>query len=301
MIFNVRKAMRTWFAAAGLALMLLAAGCASGDGEPETFDGQRAYELVRQQMAFGPRYPGSEGHQAVGDWIVAQLESAGWEVEQQRFDYRGVGLRNIIAFRSGAEGQRILLGAHYDTRRLADRDPQDRQGPVPGANDGASGVAVLLELARVLPQGGAGDDVALVFFDGEDQGGLEGWEWIAGSTYYAASMGQPPAAVVIVDMVGDATLDIYYERNSEVGLMEEIWSIAAQLGYAGFKPQARYAVLDDHIPFVRQGIPAVDLIDLDYPYWHTRADTADKLSAASLAQVGETLYAWLVGRMAGGE
>lgn len=182
--------------------------------------------------------------------------------------------------------------AHYDSRLSADNDPQPLNAalPVPGANDGASGVAVLLEIARVLP---AGAPVELAFVDAEDQGRLPGWDWILGSRALAESI-PAPRALILLDMIGDADLNIHPEKNSDPRLTEEIWQTAAALGYGDFFPtQSKYRVIDDHVPFLERGVPAVDLIDLDYPYWHTLADTPDKVSAHSLQVVGETLLAWL--------
>ncbi|HNB50760.1 MAG TPA: M28 family peptidase, partial [Anaerolineales bacterium] len=171
--------------------------------------------------------------------------------------------------------------------------------PVPGANDGASGVAVLLELARVLPPD-LDKNVWLVFFDAEDDGRIEGKEWIMGSTFFVEQLTADktaplPDAAVIVDMIGDADLNVYLEMNSDLALSEEIWGVAASLGYAeAIIPDPRYRMLDDHIPFKNAGIPVVDMIDFDYPYWHTVADTADKVSPQSLKIIGDTLLKWLL-------
>jgi Zn-dependent M28 family amino/carboxypeptidase len=172
-------------------------------------------------------------------------------------------------------------------------DPQMRQQAVTGANDGASGVAVLLELARVLPEEAA-QTTWLVFFDAEDQGNISGWDWILGSRLFAESLEQLPEAVVIVDMVGDANLQLPREGNSDEAVASEIWAAAAELGYADiFRDEIKYHMLDDHIPFIERGIPAVDIIDFDYPYWHTSEDTLDKVSAESLQVVGDALLSWL--------
>jgi len=205
----------------------------------------------------------------------------------------GHPVENIIAYR-GDETPQIVLGAHYDSRLVADNDPDPaRQNqPVPGANDGASGVAVLLELARVLPKDSP--PVWLVFFDAEDNGRLQGWDWILGSQAFVDRLEFQPQAAVIVDMIGDADLNVYIERNSDPQLAQEIWGVAAELGYGqSFIDTPKYSMLDDHTPFLQAGIPAVDLIDFDYPYWHTTADTVDKVSATSLEAVGRTLQAWI--------
>jgi Zn-dependent M28 family amino/carboxypeptidase len=190
----------------------------------------------------------------------------------------------------------IILGAHYDSRLFADRDPnvQFRTEAVPGANDGASGVAVLLELARVIPKD-LPLNLWLVFFDGEDNGNIQGWDWILGSRGFVENLKGKPDSVIIVDMVGDRDLNIYIEKNSDPGLSSEIWQVANRLGYSNqFIPVRRHRILDDHIPFLEAGIPAVDIIDFDYPPWHTTADTIEQISPDSLKIVGETLRQWLI-------
>jgi glutaminyl-peptide cyclotransferase len=275
----------------GLAWWLLLAGCAGAVGG-NGFDEARAYSLIEEQVAMGPRHPGTVGHQAVGDWIVDTLEASSWQVEVQDFSYRGQDLRNIIG-RMGSGGRSVLLGAHYDTRPLADRDAFAPSAPVPGANDGASGVAVLLELSRALSSSAGACEIRLVFFDAEDSGNIEGWDWAIGSKYYADTMTDIPDSVIIVDMVGDADLALCRERNSDPRLTNQLWRTARRLGHSAFLSQDGHAIIDDHIPFTALGIAAVDIIDIDYPYWHTTEDTVDKVSAESLNQVGETLLAWL--------
>jgi glutaminyl-peptide cyclotransferase len=167
---------------------------------------------------------------------------------------------------------------------------------VPGAVDGASGVAVLLELARVLDLDDIAHEIWLTFFDMEDQGGggMPGWDWIVGSTYMAQNLEVEPQAMILVDMVGDADQQLYYEGYSDAELRAEIWEIAASLGHGDvFIPEVRHYILDDHRPFLDRGIPAVDIIDFDYVYWHTVEDTADKAAPESLERVGRTLEAWL--------
>lgn len=264
--------------------------------EPDSvsFDSSRAYADVQTQVAMGPRMPGSEGHAHIREWMRAELESAGWVVQIHKTQRLGHTIYNIIAKRNDEDPQ-IILGAHYDTRFFADSDPDinKRTEPVPGANDGASGVAVLLELARSLPADTV--PVWLVFFDAEDNGRIAGWDWILGSRAFAEEIPVQPEAVVIVDMIGDADLNIYLEQNSNEIIRAEIWSTAEKLGYGGlFINQEKHSMLDDHTPFLEAGIPAVLIIDFDYPYWHTTQDTPDKVSAASLQAVGETLWHWVV-------
>jgi len=258
-----------------------------------SFDGARALKDAQTQVDFGPRPPTSEGHKKIIAWIQAELKSVGWTVEIQKAERMGHPVQNIIAKRSN-DAPQIILGAHYDTRFFADHDPDPakQKQPVPGANDGASGVAVLLELARTLPK----DTVPtwLVFFDTEDNGNIQGWDWILGSRAFAEEIKIQPRAVVVVDMIGDADLNIYLEKNSNKTIRAEIWSTAAKLGYdKQFINQEKYSMFDDHTPFLEKGIPAVDLIDFDYPYWHTAQDTMDKISAKSLGAVGDTLWHWV--------
>lgn len=260
------------------------------------FEGERAYADVITQVGFGARTPGSEGHAKIRAWMREELESAGWQVEVQESEALGHPVFNVVAKR-GDENPQIILGAHYDTRLFADNDPDpaNRSKPVPGANDGASGVAVLLELARVLPEDTV--PVWLVFFDAEDNGRIEGWDWILGSREFVKRNPVQPRAAVIVDMIGDADLNIYKERNSDRALTDEIWAVAQSLeNDTVFLPDYKYSMIDDHTPFIELGIPAVDIIDFDYPYWHTVEDTPDKVSPASLQAVGETLQAWIMGQ-----
>jgi glutaminyl-peptide cyclotransferase len=261
---------------------------------PTQFDGTLAYSQVLRQMDFGPRITGTDGNYAAGNYIVQQLHALGWQADFQPFDYMGVHARNIIARANVGKGPVIILGAHYDTRRRADQDPAHLNLPVPGADDGASGVAVLLELARSLDLSQVHHEIWLAFFDAEDNGDLDGWDWIVGSTYMAQHLTVKPQSMILVDMVGDANQTIYMDSNSNPGLSAQIWAVAAQLGYVqNFIPVPRYAMLDDHTPFVQAGIPAVDIIDFDYPFWHTLADTADKVSPISLERVGRTLESYL--------
>ncbi len=280
-----------------LAACLLAACTllAGPDTHTEQFDGDRAYSHVLNQCAFGPRHVGSEGGRKTAAYIEAELDELGWTTQDQRLTYRGVQVRNVIA--SKGRGPLIILGAHYDTRSLASRDPVDPTQPVPGANDGASGVAVLLELARTLDVDRTGLEVWLAFFDAEDQGGIDGWPTSVGASYMAQHLSAEPEAVVIVDMIGDADQVIFWEGNSDQGLMRQLWSIAEDLGYgAHFVPEYGQAIIDDHVPFLQLGLVAVDIIDFDYPYWHTTQDTPDKVSPESLERVGRVLKTWLEGR-----
>lgn len=256
------------------------------------FDGERAYQDVEYQVSLGPRTPGSQAHDQAVAWMQEELRANAWTVELQETTYNNQPVRNVIAKRGETNTPWIIIGAHYDTRLKADQDAQQPDAPVPGANDGASGVAVLMELARVLPED-LDMQIWLVFFDAEDQGNLPGWNWIYGSRAFVESLASDPQSVIIVDMIGDAGLNIYQERNSNSELTAEVWSAAAELGYDQFIPEEKYSILDDHTPFLERGIRAIDIIDFDYPYWHTIEDTPDKVSAESLKAVGDTLLHWM--------
>jgi glutaminyl-peptide cyclotransferase len=266
----------------------------TGRAGGQVFDGPAAYQHVLAQARIGPRSTGSEGSRRTQEYIDQKLRASGWQVENQDFTYKDTPARNVIA-RAGA-GPVIIIGAHYDTRLQADNDPDPakRTQSVPGANDGASGVAVLLELARTLDKSKLTNEVWLIFFDAEDNGRLNNWDFIAGSSYLAKHLTAKPQAVVVVDMIGDADQQIFKERNSTAALQDQVWRIANALGYQDyFRPDFKHTMVDDHTPFLEQGIPALDIIDFDYPYWHTMQDTADKVSPASLERVGRVLQTYL--------
>lgn len=283
-------------------LLLLLVSC-EAPSPAATFDGEKAYEHVEYQCDLGFRPPGSEANRATADYIVERLEEQRWATQIQDFTYRDTPVRNVIGKKG--KGPVVIVGAHYDTRRSADQE--NPEVPVMGANDGASGVAVLLELARTLDRGELQNEVWLTFFDAEDNGELNGWEWCVGSKYIAehldaidslseeqGSQDATPEAVVIADMIGDADQQLYLERNSDPKLQKHLWDIAATLGYTEtFISKYRWRIYDDHVPFAQRGITAVDIIDFDYPYWHTTQDTRDKVSPDSLEKVGRVLEVWL--------
>ena len=269
-------------------LLLVAVACSprAYTPEPLVFDGEVALAHVRAQCDLGFRPSGSPAGWATGDYIISSLEEQGWAVQTQEFVYRDTPVRNIVG--ALGEGPVIILGAHYDTRRSADLE--DPSVPVLGANDGASGVAVLLELARVLDRDRLRRRVWLAFFDAEDNGQLDGWDWCVGSSYMASRLEVTPEAVIVVDMVGDTDQQLYLERNSDPALQESLWQLADDLGFGEFfVDEYRWTIYDDHVPFAQMGIPAVDIIDFDYPYWHTTQDTLDRVSADSLERVGLVL------------
>ncbi len=273
-------------------LLLTLALLVSCGGTPLTFNGEEAYQQAAAQTALGPRPTGSEAGWATGDYIIEQLKEMGWEIEEQVTELQGVRLRNIVG-RAGT-GPVIIVGAHYDTRPHADLDPVNPDQSILGANDGASGVAVLLELGRVLDKSALDNEVWLTFFDAEDRGNLDGWPFSVGASYMAKNLTVTPEAVIVLDMVGDQDQRFYYERNSDSDLLAELWDIAADLGYQDhFIPQAKWAITDDHVPFAALGLPAVDVIDFDYPAWHTTADTLEQISAESLERIGRVMEVYL--------
>jgi Zn-dependent M28 family amino/carboxypeptidase len=276
-----------------LCLSLLLLLISSAGIKPIVFDGQRAYEDVKYQAGLGPRILGSEAHENTVNWIISRLQKLNWDIDIQEADISEVSIKNIIA-KKGTGVPWIIIASHYDSRLFADQDPtpEGRKLPVIGANDGASSVAILLELARILPDK-FNKQIWLVFFDAEDNGNIQGYEWRMGSQYFVDKLNGKPDAVVILDMVGDKNLNIYMERNSNPDLNKEIWGVASKLGYSPFIPTYKYSLIDDHIPFLDAGIRAADVIDFDYPYWHTTNDTLDKISADSLKAVGETIFKWL--------
>jgi glutaminyl-peptide cyclotransferase len=260
----------------------------------ESFQAANAMESIRKLLSFGARYPGSEGQQKTIDFLKEELTKLDCSIEEQAFFHQNIRLTNLIA-KKGNSKKVIIIGTHFDTRMVADRDADliKQSQPVPGANDGSSGVAILLELARILPKDNR-ISYWLVFFDGEDQGNIQGWDWILGSSFFAKTLAFKPMAVVILDMVGDRDLDIFQEGFSDRQLQNNIWQIARQMGLEDyFHSNIKYTITDDHLPFIQLGIPSALVIDLDYPYWHTIQDTYDKISAESLKNVGSTIFSWI--------
>jgi hypothetical protein len=294
----------------GTLLLAAAFGCGAGVSPQTAFDGAAALKYVETQLGFGPRIPNSEGHRLTGDWIVAELGQRADTVEVQSFTHVTVAgdtlrLRNIIGRFRPELKERILYVAHWDTRPRADASANlgQRRLPVPGANDGASGVAVLLGVADVLKETPPFVGVDLLFVDGEDYGDFgENTDVLIGSRYYAATVDSAahPLFAVVWDMVGDSDLTILREGNSLQGapeVVERVWRVADELGYGRvFRRDIRY-VTDDHVPLLEVGIRAIDVIDFEYGpgnmYWHTTEDTIDKVSAQSLQIVGDVAVALL--------
>ncbi|MBI3977172.1 MAG: M28 family peptidase [Chloroflexi bacterium] len=268
------------------------------------FDQARAFAHLERQVAFGPRVPGSAGHAATRTYILEQLRASADDVVVQPFPgvvpTGTIPMTNLIGIFGPARTPKVVLAAHWDTRPTADQDPDpaNRSRPIPGANDGASGVAVLLEVARVLALRPPAVGVAVVLFDGEDYGPGEPNMYL-GSKYYAEHLvPERPAYAVVVDMVCQRNLSLPVEGFSFTNaraIVDKVWSTAERLGYAEFRRDPMLAILDDHVPLQRAGIPAIDVIDFTYPWWHTLLDTPDKCDPRSLERVGtvllETLWA----------
>ena len=238
--------------------------------------------------------PGSSAHRETQNYLFTELEKYANSVALQPHQYKTKGvtlqLNNILAEFGRPSGETLLLAAHWDTRPFADRDPkpENQDKPILGANDGASGVAVLLEIARVLKQRPPPRRVIIVLFDGEDYGrSIE--DMFIGSRFFAQNLGKwRPEYGILLDMVGDKDLSIPIERYSwdaNPEFTERIWNRAAVLGLAPFQQRLGAAILDDHVPLIKVGIPMVNIIDFTYPYWHTIEDTVDKCSPKSLEVV----------------
>jgi len=281
-------------------LSFLLYGCISSS--PPKFDGEAAFANLLKQCQFGPRNPGSEGHQRTRKYLLDKLSGHTNFIKVQDFVYSDqeqkieLELTNIIASFYPKKTKRLLLCAHWDTRPFADRDPDTalQTEPILGANDGASGVAILLEIARVISRKEPAWGVDIILFDGEDwgpEGDLD--RFCLGSKYFAKNKGDyQPEFGILLDMVGDKDLTVYKEGYSSryaKKFVDLVWSRAKNLGLSCLKDSVKYFMYDDHIPLLSAGIPVIDLIDFDYPFWHTTSDTPDKCSPESLQKIGDLL------------
>jgi glutaminyl-peptide cyclotransferase len=291
-------------AVGALLCVALALTACHGEQRAHTaFDGATALTFVKTQLDFGPRIPNSDGARRCGDWILAQMRAHADTVIVQTWTYTTtdgtqLALRNIIARWRPQATDRVLYVTHWDTRPVADEDPDsaNRTKPMPGANDGASGVALFVELADVLKRTPPAVGVDLLFVDGEDYGQFSPKEQdvLLGSKYFATHLPSPdyrPLYGVLFDMIGQRDLQIYEEGNSVQRAPEvvaRVWQAAADMGYSDvFIPRSKYTINDDHIPLLDAGLRVIDVIDYDYPAHHTTHDTIDQLSARSLQTVGD--------------
>lgn len=291
-----------------VAIALLLAGCLDSGGPTGAtpglplFDGASALARVHAQVDFGPRVPGTEGHARQLDWMLARLDSVAPDLSADSFQHvtthgDTLDLVNVLARFAPERGRRILLVTHWDTRPTSDEatDPALRSIPVPGANDGASGTAVLLELAGILADQPPPVGVDLLFVDGEDYGpGLD--DMLLGARHYAAGLddGVRPVYGLLLDMVGDALASFPVESFSAQYanvVVRKVWQAAERLGYEdSFPTGGGRQIIDDHVPLTQAGLPTANLIDFSYgpnnAYWHTPEDTPQRVSAETLAMVG---------------
>jgi Zn-dependent M28 family amino/carboxypeptidase len=292
--------------AAALSVLLLASCAGAETREAEDartaaasgFDSNRAWEHVRRQVAIGPRPAGSAALGETRRYLLEQLKSAGIPAKEQAFEAQTpigpVKMVNVVATIPGARPERIALATHYETKL-------SREFRFVGASDPAASVAAVLELGRVLAQRRNPFTIELLFFDGEE---AINWDWrdpdnTYGSRHYVEAARKDGTlaglkALILLDLIGDRNLNIRREGHSTRWLVDIVWAAAKELGYGSFfVPQEAGPISDDHVPFVRAGVPAVDIIDLDYHAWHTAEDTLDNVSARSLQIVGDTVLAAL--------
>jgi hypothetical protein len=307
--------------------LLTTTGCSSIEshfgGAKTPFDAKAAMGYVKTQLDFGPRVPGTPAHEREGDWIVAQMKQRTDSVIVQSWthttlDGKALPMRNVLARFNPAATDRVLYVTHWDTRPVADSDPVlgNRTTPIPGANDGASGVALFIALGDALQKTPPSVGVDLLFVDGEDWGNFDTDssgkllpDVLIGSTYFASHLPSPgykPLYGVLWDMIGDRDLQIYQEGNSVQAAPEvvsRVWETAANLGYSKyFLQQPGLTITDDHVPLLDAGLRVIDVIDMQYGplapgygpetlsnpnYHHTLQDTYDKVSAKSLQVVGD--------------
>ncbi len=293
--------------------MVFAGGCNNLD--VPRFNGDSAYQYLLDQCSFGPRNPGSDGHNACKDFIIDKLGNFADEILLQEFSFQEKGKdkwhngTNIIARFNRSAVFQSLIGSHWDTRPWADQDENHANWdhPIIGANDGASGTAVMLELASIMAKNSPPIGVNLVFFDGEDSGdpGINE-TYCQGSMYFAKHLPIPlPSEGIILDMVGDKQLVLPIERYSleyHPQLVRHLWDRAKEMGLDAFIGRVDYAIYDDHIPLNEiAGIPSIDIIDFKYPnsyanFWHTMNDIPENCSEESLGQVGALMVDYIYNR-----
>jgi hypothetical protein len=298
----------------GFVLLAAVAPLACAADQAASFSGDRAMEHLETICRLGPRPSGSPAMDRQRALLAEHFRAAGATVTGQAFQIRDrrtgkpVHLENLVVSWHPDRRDRVLLAAHYDTRPFPDNDPVDPRGVFLGANDGASGVAVLMELAAAMPALPGPVGVDFVLFDGEEYVFAPRDPYFLGSTFFARQYaadqkaGRLPHAYrcgVLLDMVADRDLEIWQEQHSvdwpdTRPVVDSIWDVARRLGVRQFVPRPKHAVQDDHLPLrMIAGIPTCDVIDFDYPAWHTTADVPAACSAESLAAVGEVMLAWL--------
>ncbi len=279
-----------------MAAILLCLAPPAGSQGGAAFDSSKAWEHLRQQVSIGPRPSGSPANVRNRDYIKAQMAVLGIKTIEQPFEGATptgpVKMANIIATIPGQRRDRIILASHFDTKLF-------RNLRFVGASDGASSTAALIELARVIKaRGQLPFTIELLFLDGEEAVlEWQGNDNTYGSRYYVEAARQSGSlkslrALILLDMIGDRNLTIRRESNSTRWLTDIVWGAAKKLGHRAFMDEET-TVEDDHIPFLKAGVPSLDIIDLDYPQWHTAQDTLDAVAARSLQVVGEVVMAAL--------
>jgi len=300
--------------AGAIVVLALSIGMATRADEPPRFSGERAFGHLEAIAKLGPRPSGSAAMEQQRALLAAHFRAAGGTVTAQPFQIRDrrsgqpVRMENLVVEWHPERKDRVLLGAHYDTRPLPDRDPVDPRGVFVGANDGASGVAVLMELAAAMPALAGPVGVDFVLFDGEEYVFAPRDPYCLGSNFFAReyAAGRQPGGPkhayrcgVVLDMVADRDLEIWQEQHSATWpdtrpVVEAIWDVAARMRVRQFVARPKHTVEDDHVPLRMIGrIPTCDVIDFDYPQWHTTQDTPEHCSAESLEAVGSVMLQWL--------
>ena len=315
LVFPLASTTRSIFSSATLLFLIFLTRSVSIANEPAQFSGTRAMEYLEAICELGPRPSGSEGMEKQRELLIRHFQKAGATVFRQAFRSRDgrngdwVRMENLIVSWHPERNDRVLLGAHYDTRPYPDRDRRDPRGIFLGANDGASGVAVLMELADSVAELKGTVGVDFVLFDAEEYVFEERRDsYCLGSLFFARQYASSRKAGtisyayrcgVILDMVGDRNLTIWQEQQSvdwhdTRPVVESIWATAKQLRIEEFVPRPKYLINDDHVPLrMTGGIPTCDIIDFDYPHWHTTQDIPENCSAHSLGLVGRVILSWL--------
>ncbi len=282
--------------------------CFNCSSDIPVFDEQSAFSYLTAQTDFGPRNPGSEGHELCLEYLSQELSKFAERTVNQPFGFTDekkdttYSLSNIIASFALEKTERILLCAHWDTRPMADKDPDpaNRLKPILGANDGASGVAVLLEVAKIMKENPPPVGIDIVLFDGEDYGEEGHIEYyFLGSRYFAQNKGQyQPKYGILLDLIGDKNQRFPLEGHSleyAPEITEMIWEKAQAMGLSVFVSEIGPTIDDDHLILNQAGIPTVNIIDFDYEFWHTINDTPENCSAESLGRVGKLILAIIYG------
>lgn len=278
-------------------------------GQVAALDGDRMIEMTWEQCKLGPRVPGTPAHEAGKQWIIGQIKALGMTVSEEPFPAtlalsgKSVQACNLWGLPSadGPTSPALILSAHWDTRPWADHDPAGGQRPMDGANDGAAAVAAVLELARALRQTALAPHVAIAFWDAEDAGlNHDTDSWALGAQYAAA---HPPAWIgrvklgINLDMIAGEDLQLFPEtwsRQAAPQAVDQLWRVGSRMAPAIFRTDNERTVVDDHLPWVRRGVPFIDLVGINYRHWHTTRDTPQNCSPRILGAVTDVVYNYLM-------